>query len=441
MASLDHNKGSIIVQAGMGLGKTQAVGEYLKTQAEKYGVENLIVVWPTFRKTLTIQNTHSMTSISGLPFESYLDMEPGPISLVDHPFLCIQYDSLGRLMGGAPVPSSTKIILVCDEIVSLVSQMESPAGSPALAMAVFQGLVEEACHILYLDANINNPVIDVIKSFHTKAGRELPEFVINTYSRYKDNGTTMQEYTADDDTALEAALYSKLDLRKNEERVGVMTSSRNKANKLYHAILIKFPKLKVVVYTGDTPDDVRKKDFQDVDKAWQPYDVIIFNSVCEAGISCLLPVDNVFLFARADLTTVRALYQLTGRFRRVKQIRYHIRTRACTMDCIDRLPIDAEAILRQYTSGRRPIPTSCMAGVSYTPSVGATFDADTPFAKILVANARHRNASAMAFSSLYRERCESAGITMLDPDGTTMDQNKEFEVLVKKAQEKTRDAR
>jgi hypothetical protein len=190
MKSYPLDKSSIIVQAGMGVGKSKEEAVYLKSLAEQYGEENMIVVKLSHRKAFTAQEVKRLTQDTELPFVSHDDVAGHQINLVTNRYTVIQYEGLHKLLLEWGL-HGRKLVLLCDEWNSIMRQMESKAGVPGDDMVAFQTLVKFSSHSVFMDACTNVNSVEACQSFLRDAGKEMPHMIINTYQKHKDNETEL----------------------------------------------------------------------------------------------------------------------------------------------------------------------------------------------------------------------------------------------------------
>jgi hypothetical protein len=212
----------------------------------------------------------------------------------------------------------------------------------------------------------------------------------------------------EDEQCLLEELHSTL---RNGKKAVVVTHSKEKAKHICYGIQEKFPDKKVKVYTGETSAEIKTNDFRDVNETWKDSDVIIYNSTCEAGISCILgEFEDVFAFFSQEIVCVQASFQMVGRIRAMKRLYVNVSCPTQSLKYIETYPMKKEDIFKQYMSGRRTMPDNLRMARRFTEN-GWTID-ETPFGNVLLANARHRNASKRAFKHLFFELCKSSGMTM-----------------------------
>jgi hypothetical protein len=208
-----------------------------------------------------------------------------------------------------------------------------------------------------------------------------------------------------------------------------VTHSKETANRIYYGIEERFPDKKVKVYTGETSAETKMEDFRDVNETWKDMDVIIYNSTCEAGISCILAeFEDVFAFFSQEIVCVQASFQMVGRIRAMQRLHVHVYCPPQSLKYIEAHPIDRDAIFKEYTSGRRAIPDELKAARRFTEN-GWTIDG-TPFGNVLYANIRHRNASKRDFKHLFFELCKASGMTLKKTVHLSIPKDKELMLAV-----------
>jgi Origin of replication binding protein len=178
---------NLLVTAGMGVGKSIAEAAWLKSLSEKYGVENTIIVKISFRMSFTVQEVRRLFELTGLNFKSYVDL-PKHIDLQESPFLVIQYESLHRLMQSWKI-GDKKLILVCDEINSIIRQMGSCAGVPGEDFLMFGALLKVSTHSMFADAFTNVNTAEVVRMFLHDAGKPVSAHM-NIYTHSSEYVTT-----------------------------------------------------------------------------------------------------------------------------------------------------------------------------------------------------------------------------------------------------------
>jgi Origin of replication binding protein len=171
MSPYNPSTQSLLVTAGMGVGKSIAEAAWLKSSAEEYGFENTIIVKMSFRMSFTVQEVRRLHEQTGLDFKSYADL-PKNINLQETPYVVIQYESLHRLMQYWNI-GDKKLILVCDEINSIIRQMGSTAGVPGYDFLMFGALLKASTHNMFADAFTNINTAETVRLLLKEAGKPV----------------------------------------------------------------------------------------------------------------------------------------------------------------------------------------------------------------------------------------------------------------------------
>jgi hypothetical protein len=258
---------------------------------------------------------------------------------------------------------------------------------------------------------------DAILTFVSQA----PYLIVNAYQKHLDYGTSVLPYK--DDKFMKLELHCTI--ARGESAV-VLTHSKETANKICEEIKVEFPEKIVKIYTGETPVDIKRNDFRDVNKTWEDVDVVIYNSTCESGISCVLEkFGKVFAFFKRDILCVQSSFQMIGRIRAMKRLHLHIEGRVLSGPP---LPLDFEGVLARYCASRRSIPPGVVSAL--TPTEDGWEFTDTPFAKVVFANARHKNASKNAFGFLFIDLCKKSGMIIEEMEESTTEKDTVLEEAV-----------
>jgi hypothetical protein len=413
--------GSIIVQAGMGVGKSKEESNYLNRLAEKHGVDNLVVVKLSHRKAFTSQEVKRLNDETVLDFVSCADIPGNTVDLSKNPCVVIQYESLHQMLRPWDIEGKT-LVLLCDEWNSLMRQMESNAGESGADMLMFETLIRFSSYRLFMDACTNVNTVNACRAFLRDAGKEEPRMIINEYKKHGADGTEIIQYV--DSRFLESTLHAHI---KKGKRGVVVTHSKRKANEIQMGIRQRFPEKTVLIYTGETPAELKRDHFRDVNETWKDADIVIYNSTCEAGISCIIAeFQDVFAFFSQELVCVQASFQMVGRIRNMKRLHMHVHAATLTLSHVLRRRIDRESIFNVY-KGERCVPFQSALKMT---ADAATLEG-TAWGEVYYANARHRNASQCSFEHLFLELCKSSGMTVRETVRAQQTPDKNFEWAVK----------
>mmetsp|Transcript_33455 Transcript_33455/g.81601 ORF Transcript_33455/g.81601 Transcript_33455/m.81601 type:complete len:952 (-) Transcript_33455:247-3102(-) len=345
----------ILVQAQMGVGKSVAERDFVKRLAHKYSPGGLVVVKVSFRKSFTAQEVKMLGDATNLPWISYENVAGSEIDLFDAPFVVVQWECLHKLRWTRAMEDGRRLVVLCDEWNSIMRQMESHTGLPAHDLLMFQSLLNDASHKLFMDACTNIHTIAACQAFarcDACAGCEdsaccKPYVIVNDFKAHEEKGTQVIPYED-----YEFQLYRLHKTVRDGTPSVVVTHSKTIAVEIFHGLEELFPDKKVALYTGDTPQDVKAHDFRDVNVAWRDVDVVIYNSTCEAGVSCTDErFEDVFAFFSTDLITAQASLQMVGRIRPMKRLHLYVK-QAIGSGEDDALPLKKEDIFEDYRSVR-----------------------------------------------------------------------------------------
>lgn len=238
------------VESGCGTGKTYS----------------LFGAIPEGKSVLFISHRKELSRSTAAKYDLQFYADVSDFSNVDR--LCCQVESLYKLRG------KTFDYLILDESDQLLHQFVARTISvPAKTEMVVKNLISEASKIFALSASMTPFTTQVLAKF----GLTLDRHVRNTYKSINKCINILRTEECLQRVALEK-------IKNATGRVFMPYSSRADALKMKTLIAKEFPEKKVMCYTATSSDEDRK-DLIDVNKNWQKYDVIIFNTVIEAGIS------------------------------------------------------------------------------------------------------------------------------------------------------------
>ena len=137
----------------------------------------------------------------------------------------------------------------------------------------------------------------------------------------------------------------------------VVTDSKKTAIEIHFGLQHRFPDKRLLLYTGDTDAETKRKDFADVNASWAAADAVIYTSTCEAGISCTISgFEDVFAFHVGNVIGVQPFLQMVGRNRAVKRLHAYVRENSKDGEVCE-APLTREGIFKEYTCVP---PTLCL---------------------------------------------------------------------------------
>ena len=131
-------------------------------------------------------------------------------------------------------------------------------------------------------------------------------------------------------------------------RLVVVTDSKKTAIEIHFGLQHRFPDKRLLLYTGDTDAETKRRDFADVNASWAAADAVIYTSTCEAGISCTISgFEDVFAFHVGDVIGVQPFLQMVGRNRAVKRLHVYISENSKDGEVCE-APLTREGIFKEY---------------------------------------------------------------------------------------------
>jgi hypothetical protein len=237
-------------------------------------------------------------------------------------------------------------------------------------------------------------------------------------------------YSYADEEYMTRILHSMIE---KGEKVMVLTHGKEKLDELMRGVQHKFPDKNVVYYNADTPKDVKRKDFEDVNVSWKDKDVVGFNSTCEAGISCVLPYfKNSFGFFTPSIgVAVQPTLQMVGRNRPMQVLHLHVDNKRMSLEYVKSFPIERGAIFDKYVERYKTDGDKIPENLELDFTKDGLTIGNTSFKQVIYTIQRHANASRLAFESLFIERCAASGMTIMDKVGNTCLKDMELAEVVK----------
>lgn len=300
----------VAIRGPTGSGKTQGLLAWMKKRSEED--ERFAVIICSYRKTYTAQMRQQIFEVMGKQAQIYYD-HTGPLI---GPILIVQIDSLARIDILYYKHRNTAIVL--DEILCLELQLHQLASRrKAAVLGALHLLLTNSHHIIIMDAYLNEVVLRPIAFlapwppllFEVEASSTAIVQQPIVYKFYHDFITLLARF---------------VEIVRNKQLVLFACSTLEWAHLIeefcVHAL--KIDQMQIMVYCGHTPSSQVAWDFQNVNVSWLPFHVIIYTSTVNAGISCVLDVDDVFaIFTPNNGTTVAEMsLQMLKRARRAKTI-------------------------------------------------------------------------------------------------------------------------
>ncbi len=320
--------GTMCIKAGMGLGKTQELYEYLREMSEKELNEYLCrnseksVLFITFRTILA-----SKYEID-TGFQKY--SEKG--TRYDENRLIVCINSLWKMQ------KFDYDIVVLDEIDSIVEQFDMPDMShKGIITSTLQEIMKQSDIAIFMDANVDS---QRCKQFIKRLRPvETHQWVWNQYVRpnnrrlylHKQLFKLTEKLNKETNEPVKswytekACLQKTLTLLEQGKKVVFATTSRKVAEKMEAQIKDKGYEYKI--YTRKTDAKQKEEDFKDVESTFSLLTVLIYNPALSAGISFTSEhFDALVGYAEFSMDTcsVTCYIQMLFRIRRLKDGDMHL---------------------------------------------------------------------------------------------------------------------
>jgi len=299
-------KWSLGVKAQMGMGKTQELFSYVRTNR----IEKILVV--SFRKSLVAKQFNDLKNEG---FFMYNDERFESGKIVGIPKLIVQIDSLHRIYGHYD-------LLILDEVRSITEQLVINTKSTT-KMSCISALIERVKQtpMLYIaDALLTENDVE----FFNKCNRN---FLIynNTFKRHEGKHMSFIE----DKNIM---LNKMIEDVENQKRFILTSGSKEYATSVYETLSSLYEDLKIKIYTGGA-----QKYTTDPTEEWDKFDVVIYTSTISAGNSFVKThFDNIYGYYPVISNSVDIALQMLFRCRIFENLFICIETRG------DKQLLDAE---------------------------------------------------------------------------------------------------
>ncbi len=368
---------SLVVHAGMKMGKTKALVDYLATH---FGSR---LVAPKIR-FISFRRTFSANIKNKFPdFQLYSDTT----GYLYANKIIVQVESLHRLaiVPGEECPD----LLILDESESIFEQFDSGLLKHFNeCFAKFQYLMRYSKHVICMDANIGQRTINILSQMR-------PARITYHHNVFK-NAAPDTYYLTDNKAKWLGILFAALET----DRVAIPMSSLADAKTIYKLITSRRPDLRVHIYTSETSLKEKNEHFGAVDNYWALYDVLIYTPTVSAGVSFEVKhYKKVFGYFSDMSCPVETCCQMMGRIRDVADKSYFI-----YMDITHvTRPVSIADIRAQVISRRECLHSSfdSMGLTAEYDSTGAVKIHESPYFGIYLENTRVKNISSVYFCKQF----------------------------------------
>ena len=294
----------LLVKGNMKLGKTKELFKHINSS--NYST----VLFISFRILFSL-DIQTNSSLGGKVFSNYLDIKDKSISLKKYPFLIIQVDSLSRLNLNDGFPE----LLVLDESESIFQQFSSPylRNKLRVVWSIFDCLCRYSTRIITIDGNLSMRSFNIMKIYSDNI-----KMHINTFSALKSDFY----YFFNNFYSFMNVLCEKCS---NNNKIIIPTNSLKKGKIIYSHLVNRYPLQRIILYSSESDDFTKRKDFLNVNKEWLKYDIVIYTPCITAGVSFeKIHFDFLFGYFTNHSCDVFTILQMLYRVRQLKENKMYL---------------------------------------------------------------------------------------------------------------------
>ena len=382
-------------KAEMKMGKTKKCNELIYNSP--YSKELKSIVFVSFRRTFSEDIKSKF-----LDFTLYKDVKGNTISLIEHPRLIIQTESLHRINENT---IENVDLLILDELESIWSQFGSGLFHNINGcLSNFERLLKKSRYVFGFDANIGTRSVELLNKIvpnkqinlrinKYKVSREDTYYICPTLSNFLNQ------------------LNEDIDDNKN---IGIFTNSYSDAHALKSYIKEQFPFKTVKLYHGKMDEKIKSQHFANVNKYWKNYDIIIATPVVTAGVSFEEEhFDCVYGLFNNQSCCVSMCRQMLGRIRNVSEKKYYIHF----VDFMQAFPTDNN-IIENYLLYDRSYFSKLIESDGGIKNLQINLDTEGNVQNynkntlywIVIANIREENISKNRFSKVFLDALGYSGV-------------------------------
>ena len=315
------------------MGKSESAWKSIKPEQS--------VLCISYRKTFTEK------TISDHNLESYNNIS-GDITFKqgENRRVVVQVESLKRVRG---IPN----VIIVDEFHGILRQVFSSTqmkfGQSKHYWDCFSRLITGANRVIVLDADAND---DDLTLFRDKLGRSSMESVINTYKPDHDKKFFVEQSHKENYAKLLDYLAPERCQYNGKNKAVIFTHNKQQGHYSVESLAkdLQCRNYRVRYYHADSDPEQKRKDFLDIQNAFNDIDVVIYNLTVEAGISIVNESFKYLAVFSEQIGSVEAIKQAIHRFRNVSEIHYSENPRTCQT-----LPLNRTDITKAIISKERDL--------------------------------------------------------------------------------------
>ena len=372
---IDQNTKCIVIKAGLGKGKTTASVEHINTT----DYDKIFVLTP--RKTFAKSIADRLNKETNIEFSLYLDLK-GNDHFITKPFVVIQVESLYRL---DLIKDNEKVLLLCDEIESILFQMtigKTHSNNHMANLEAFEHIFNSSSKIIALDAFVSNKTLDTLK-------------LMNIPFDYYNFTMPLEQRTClrlDSQEVFENNIIRDL---QEGKKLYIFCSSNNKlVNRILPLIKTKCPTKKIIEYHSK----FTSINLSSINDTWKECDAVATTSTITVGCNFDLPnvFDKAYVLANASSKNlVRDIFQSSYRVRHFKdkQLVYYLDSR----NFGGNLPVHMKEIRENVLLKKSYL------SIQYESQHQLTFDLQTPewITELVIKNEFEQNMSIINLNQLF----------------------------------------
>ena len=283
----------ILIKAGLGKGKTTASIDHINTS----DYDSIIVLSP--RRTFAKSVANRLNAETKKEFFIYSDLK-GKDYIIKQPFVVIQVESLNRLSLG-----NGKILVLCDEIESVLSQMtvsKTHKDKHIQNLDMLETLFKRADKIIGLDAFMSNRTLNTLK--YMNIPYNYYNYTLPLERRACIRIDKLKKWI--DKLLIDLGLGKKIFL--------FSSSNKKLVQDIIPVIKSLFPDKKILEYHSK----FTSIDLTTINDNWKDADIIVCTSTITVGCNFDLPniFDKCYIYANASSKNlVRDIFQASYRVR------------------------------------------------------------------------------------------------------------------------------
>lgn len=295
----DDIEETVAIRSGMGTGKTYSLIN------KKIIVEKPHLLWITHRKSFTSQTANDINKDGETNIEVYESIHG---NITQHSVI-VQVEACDRI----PRDCRSFDLVIIDEWIGVLEHMYCSQYMKVPQRIAFEDILRTSKKVVVMDAQMDNDALKTLLYLRNKP-------IALYYNKFKKS--TAKYVMVDKKSKIAHLMIQKL---KRNKRIVVATTSIEFAKTLNHHLEMSKLKKKVLIYTSETDDSIKRSAFGNVKDAWKDADVVIYTPTCSEGVSFdEVNFDYAFGVFYSESASVEVARQLMHRVRLISSNRYYV---------------------------------------------------------------------------------------------------------------------